>query len=193
MKANELTIFKSDDLVRCITDGIANWKKAGDMVVNAIDHGGMSLQSIADSCGSECITVEVLAQFERIGRKQVMPQVFALPCAAQKYLERLPYSEQQRLLYGAVPVVLIKDGKVDVLEVSVKNLTRYQCKQVFNSGGVRSVEAQRAWLESEREKKTAQMSSPRQVPWIVKQGKVVFTEPCEINRHDLATILSQIA
>jgi len=192
MQTAQISAFQPNLLVQCITDGIAAWQTAGEMVVQAIDQGGMSIESIAEACQSDYISVDVVAQFERIGRKQIVPQVFSLSCAAQKHLERLPYSEQQRLLHAAVPVVLINNGKVDVLDVSVRNLTRYQCKQVFSTNGVRSIEAQRAWLESEREKKTTQ-TTPRQVPWIFKQGKVIFTEACELTRHDLASLLTQLA
>ena len=186
-----ITAFHPKELSDCIQRGIEAWQQAGELVVAAIDQHNHSLESLAELCANDLVTVDVLAQFERIGRKQVMPRLLASNFPAQKPLQKLPYSEQQRLLDGSVSLLVLRDGLPDTLEVRTRDLTKAQCKQVFSSQGLRGLSSQRAWLEGEREKRVK--APARSVPWRIMSSKVFFDEPCEMTRHDLASILAQIS
>jgi hypothetical protein len=76
----------------------------------------------------------------------------------------------------------------------VRHLTKHQCKQVFDSQDVRSAGAQRAWLEEQAQsKENSVVRSGQHLLWTVKNGKVIFRSACEVTRHELAVILTQLA
>lgn len=196
MKTNTSSLITNDirELGRLIEDGINSWTKAGEIVVRLLDEQEMTLEDIAKQAGNDLVTVNVLAQFERIGRKQVLPRLLVSSYPAASHLQRLPLSEQKRLLDGSVELVVNHNGSIDLLQVKVTHLTKQQCKQVFDGQNVRSAGAQRAWLEEQNQSKESQaIRSGQQLLWTVKNGKVIFRTACEITRHELAVILTQLA
>jgi hypothetical protein len=196
MKTNtqEIVTNRIQELAQMIQDGIECWIKAGQIVVNLLDEQGMTLEEIAEAAASDVLNADVLAQFERIGRNQVLPRLLVSDFPAAKYLQCLPMSEQKRLMDGAVELMVMHGGKPDVLQVNVRHLTRQQCKQAFDQNGVRSAGAQRAWLEERaRDKESSAIRTGQHLPWSVKHGKVIFREACEMTRHELAVILTQLA
>ena len=175
-------------------DGINSWTKAGEIVVKLVDEQGMSLEDIVQQANSELLNVNLLSQFERIGRKQVMPRLLVSNYPAAVHLQRLPLSEQKRLMDGSVELVVNHGGKFDLLQVNVRHLTKHQCKQVFDLQDVRSAGAQRAWLEEQAQsKESSVVRSGQHLLWTVKNGKVIFRSACEVTRHELAVILTQLA
>lgn len=174
-------------LKEAIQSGIESWATAGKAVISLVDQG-MTLEQIAQEADSPFINVNVLAQFERIGRQQVLPRLLVADFPASRHLERLPTSEQNRLIDGSVELLVFKDGSTDVLNVQVSDLTKKQCKQVFSRVGTRSLGAQRAYLEDQRGKTPA-----KQALWHIKSGKVQFSGACELSRQELAVILAQMA
>lgn len=188
---NEITAKNAiQELKSAIESGIEAWEKAGREVVYLLDNEGMSLQDIADHAKSEFITENVLAQFERIGRKQVMPKLLVMDFPASRYLQKMPMSEQQRLLDGSIDLLVIRDNGTDSLNVRCRDLTKDQCKQAFSKDGVRSLGAQRAFIEDRRKKIPPAASAPS---WQIKHGKVIFNSACELTRQELAVILAQMA
>lgn len=191
---NALAVTASiGELKGLITAGLEAWQKAGAVVVRLLDEAGMTLEEIVAKADCDVITVDVLSSFERIGRKQVLPKLLVSPFPAARAMQRLPMSEQQRLMDGTVELVLLRDGKVDVLQVRPEHLTRQQVKQVFERGMVRSLAGQRAWLEEQLTDKEQAKAVKQAVPWIVRHGKVIFREACEMTRQELAMLLTQLA
>ena len=184
-KENSILVLKT-----AIENGIEAWQKAGESVVSLVDDHKMSLDEIEAMANCEIITVNVLAQFERIGRRQVMPKLLVLDFPASKYLQRLPFSEQHRLIEGSVDLLVIRDSGTDTLMVKCRDLTPDQCKQVFSRNEVRSLSAQRAFMEDRRKKLPCNAGLPT---WQIKHGKVVFNSACELTRKELSVILSQLA
>jgi hypothetical protein len=182
-------------LKNAIQDGIDAWKQAGEALVELIDDHGMSLESICDFIGSPVVTINVLSQFERIGRNQVLPALLVADYPSAKLIQKLPISEQKRVSQGGVEVMVLRSGKADTLIVQAQDLTKDQCKQVFGNDSIRTLSAQRAWLESQAaEAQAAQMAAKAsQVPWVIRNGKVIFRDSCELSRHDLSMILAQMA
>ena len=196
MKINTQSLATNSiyELGKLIEDGINSWTKAGEIVVQLVDEQGMSLEDIVQQANSELLNVNLLSQFERIGRKQVMPRLLASNYPAAVHLQRLPLSEQKRLMDGSVELVVNHGGKFDLLQVNVRHLTKHQCKQVFDSQDVRSAGAQRAWLEEQAQSKESSIvRSGQHLLWTVKNGKVIFRTACEVTRHELAVILTQLA
>jgi len=183
----ELTNVYSE-LAALVQRGVDAWTEAGKIVVDLVDNQGMTLDGIADAVGSPMLSAAVLAQFERIGRAQVMPEWLVLECPAQKHVLRLPLSEQRKIWEKPIELTVIRDGKTDVLNVRAKELTRPQCKQVFAHGGIRSAGAQRAWIESQ----TAPPGKMQELPYDIHRGKLRVRNACEFSARELALILAQM-
>jgi hypothetical protein len=191
---NKTTISLVTELKDALASGLEAWEAAGQCVVSLLDVHGLTLEQIAEASGEDFITPNLVAQFERIGRKQVLPRLLVSESPASRHLQKLPLSEQTRLMDGNVELFILKSGKPDVLSVAVKDLTSQQCKQVFDKHGVRSLGAQRAFVEARaQEEEIRVIKSENAAPWVVKNGRVVFRESCEVSRHDLAMILAQLS
>lgn len=191
MDYHPTTIFILDTLKSAIQEGIQAWERAGTAVLQLIDHG-MTLEQIAEAANNEFVTVNVLAQFERIGRKQVLPQLLVANFPASRYLKRLPMSEQQRLVDGTIELLLERESGTDTLQVHTRHMTKDQCRQAFDKGAVRTLGAQRAWLEGERHERLLSKPTKASAPWHIRNGKVVFSAECEMSRQELAIVLAQM-
>jgi len=106
-------------------------------------------------------------------------------------MEKLPYSEQERLQRDAVPLIVSADGKIDVLMVKPDDMTPNQVKQAFCKGHIRTAAEQRAWLADQQQrvipaKTTASL-------YTVGKGEVVIHAPCTLTRGQLARILADIS
>jgi hypothetical protein len=190
-----MTITKSaskliEEVVGLIGNGIECWYKAGEIIVQLVDEHDMTISDICDR--SQYLTEDVVGRFEQLGRKQIMPKLLVADYPAAKYLVRLPYSEQKRALEEPLDLLVLEGKQPTTLKVSVENLTPQQCRQVFNKN-IRSVGAQRAWLE---ERKTKEEMAPvvKRVHELyrVRGKRVVFMQPCELTSRQLANIIAEI-
>lgn len=172
-------------LVDLIRQGIEAWLTAGTIVANRVD-AGETLEEIAAECACDFVTVGILSQFERIGRKQILPRILVSDFPAVKQLSIMPISEQARLLDGHVDLVIKTATGADVLKTRVRDLTRRQVRQVFANGSVRDPGAQRAWLEENFKVVQAKPS------WSIRGKTVVFYAPCTLSRQDILAIASQL-
>jgi hypothetical protein len=74
----------------------------------------------------------------------------------------------------------------DTLKVRTIDLTTEQSKQVFHEDEVRTLGAQRAWLEDQKRK---QPSDPDPANYEVKKGKLVVREPMTFTKSQLRSLL----
>lgn len=180
-----------ESLKSAIDAGIESWKAAGIAIVDLIDNHGMTLGQISESINSPVVNPNVLAQFERIGRNQVLPRLLVASFPAAKAMQKLPLSEQRRLLDQGTDVMVMRTGGADTIIIRPEDMTKDQAQQVFSKDGVRSLSAQRAFIEG-KASETAAMSKVKQSPWIIKSGRVIFREACEMSRQELTILLSQM-
>jgi hypothetical protein len=179
------------EFVALVTQGIECWNKAGEIVVRLLDEHNMTIADIAET--SELLTEDIVTRFEQLGRKQLIPCLLVADYPAARHLVRLPYSEQKRAVETSVDLLVCEGKETSVLKVSVENLTPTQCRQVFDGDQVRSIGAQRAWLEDRRATQEIRdvLSSPGAL-YQVRGRKVVFKRPCELSAGQLAQIISEI-
>lgn len=174
-----------------ITQGLECWAKAGEVVVALIDEHGLTVPEIAGS--SSCLTEAIVGRFESLGRKQIVPRLLVADYPAADHMIKLPYSEQARLQDGAVELLIITESGTETLQVAPENLTPAQCRQVFDRGAVRSLAAQRAFIESRNEADRAKGKVMSSLPvYSVRGRKVIINHPCELSARQLASILSEI-
>jgi hypothetical protein len=179
------------EIVSLITRGIECWSKAGEIVVKLIDDHRMTIQEIAGN--SEFLTEDIVARFEQLGRKQILPQLLVADYPAAKHVIKLPYSEQSRAVDDGVELLVMGDEGHSTLKVAIANLTPLQCKQVFAKDAIRSLPAQRAYIESQKtdnEIKNRVLND--EAIWKVTGRKVVFFKPCQMTARELAQIIAEI-
>jgi hypothetical protein len=179
------------EIVSLITRGIECWSKAGEIVVKLIDDHRMTIPEIAGN--SEFLTEDIVARFEQLGRKQILPQLLVADYPAAKHVIKLPYSEQSRAVDEGIELLVMGDEGHSTLKVAISNLTPLQCKQVFAKDAIRSLPAQRAYIESQ---KTDNEIKGRvfndEAIWKVSGRKVVFFKPCQMTARELAQIIAEI-
>jgi hypothetical protein len=188
-----LTVTNTQSKLNQIKDlfhqGVQAWVKAGEIIVEVIDDEGLSLEEINHHLE---MPLDVLATLEKIGRKQVNPQLLLSDYPAARHLERLPMSEQERLMLEPVDVLLQTGGTTDMIKVQVQHMTREQVKQVFARNYIRPIHEQRAWIEGQR--KVVPSITQQDMPYEVNQRRhtVLFRAGCEVTRAELARLVAQL-
>lgn len=157
--------------IAAINDGML---RAGEIMVDILDNHGFTLAGLHEKLG---LSVEVLSQFERVGRHQMHHKLLNVSYAAVSFLKRLPYSEQDRCIEQGVELLVLKNGEPDVMMQPVTALSRKQCKQVFTKDSVRDLGAQRAFLAD-----ATPIPLPVIDPWRVKNGEILIAAPCSLER-----------
>lgn len=175
---------KIQQLRECLTRGRDAFAQAGEMVVAAIEEGGLSLDALHDLTE---IPMDVLAQLERIGRKQLNPQLLLSDFPASRTMMRLPLSEQDRLMKEPVEVFVIKDGNPDKMSLPVAVLTPPQVKQVFARNYVRPLAEQRAWIDAQVAP-AAKATTKRDVPYEITRRHTVIIGGNEFTVAELLRI-----
>lgn len=174
---------KIQELRECLTRGRDAFAQAGNLVVAAIEEGGISLDALHDQTE---IPMDVLAQLERIGRKQLNPALLLSDFPAASKMMRLPLSEQDRLMKEPVELFVMKDGKPDKMNMPVAVLTAPQVKQVFARNYVRPLAEQRAWIETQVV--PASKPTKRDVPYEITRRHTIIIGGNEFTVAELLRI-----
>jgi len=169
-----------------INDGLESWAKAGQLITEAIDKHDSSITEIAEIAG---LPPKVIATLEKVGRGQILPSLLIATYPAASALPRLPYSEQKKAVEDGVEL-LLDNG--DTLLVRAENLQPEQVNQCINGGSIRTIAAQKAWMEERNSKNALRNAKPVNSPYNVKGGKVYINGACELTRKDLMRMLNEI-
>ncbi len=174
-----------------IQSGVESIKKAGDIIVSLIDDDKLTVDQIAEGFGVGGNRT-LISSLERIGRSQLHPELLFSPIPAAAPMRKLPFSEQERLLKtGSVELLVVNNGKTDVLNAPLTSLSVVQVKQVFGSGYIRSVADQRVWIEGQTTVSKIRQASPP--IYEVKKGELVFPSlELKLNTAQVATLLAQM-
>lgn len=178
---------RAGELVAAIRSGMESWLKAGEIVVQMMDEDGLTVEEIVENCPG--VSDGVVRQFERIGRRMVLPELLPATYAAASRLRCLPYGDQQRLLSDGVE--LLTDGG-DKLRVHVANLTKLQCKQVFDGEVVRDIAGQKAWIESEKTQLALRDIPKLETSYVIRKGRVYFAAGVSVDAQDLLRIVGEL-
>jgi hypothetical protein len=163
---SNVTVSAVEEFKQAMSQGLSKIYEACKIYVSEIQKGNKvqfqkSLPEIPE---------QAWIKFELIGRGQLHQRLLYGGGAAQSAVSVLPMSQQEDVINNGVELLLTNG---ETLNVSVENLTRLQIKQVFNSGNIRSIAAQRAWLESEKTHKSHPAIN-RDTHKVTKKGLEVF-------------------
>lgn len=172
-----------------IVKGINAWLEAGELVANAVDDDPDFIDKFCDK--HQDISPETMVRFELIGRKKLHPQTLIHDSPGMRRLRRLPFSLQEKYVSNPIPVIVKQEKGYDTLQVDVRNLTPEQALQVFESSGVRSESAQRAWIEDRLASRMAPAIDADR-PYRITGRKVVVMQPCTLSARDVALIMADL-
>ena len=175
------------EIAAAIAKGVNSWIHAGELIKTAIDEQGETSQSIAEAIN---LPVRVIGQLEKIGRKLIRPDLLLAGYPAASSLMKLPYSLQSAAIDEGVDLLI---DEADSLKVRAENLTHDQVKQVFDGGTVRSLAAQKAYLEDLRVKASLNSIPEVSAPYQIRGNKVLISSACSLNQKDLLRMLQEIS
>jgi len=178
------------DFTDLVNQGGECWKKAGGILVALLD-GGLSLDDVAEQCPR--ISVPTLTRFEQIGRGHLSYELLTCEYPAARYMARLSFSEQRRVLEGGIEVITIDGNRTEMLQVSAENLTPSQCRQVFDGNVIRGAGGQKSYITSKAQ--DARIMDPIDAvtnPYSVRGRRVVFNRGCELTAGQIIRILAEI-
>jgi hypothetical protein len=188
MNTNTLSVSTIyQEIAQAIAKGIDSWIHAGELIKSAIDEQGETSKSIAEAIQ---IPVRVIGQLEKIGRKLIRPDLLLACYPAASALMRLPYSLQTSAIEDGVDLLV---DESDSLKVKAENLTSCQVKQVFDGSSVRSLAAQKAYIEDLRIKVSINSIPEVSAPYQIKGNKVLISSACSLTQKDLLRMLNELS
>jgi hypothetical protein len=194
---------KVTKVLELVDEGLARWYEASLIVVDLIDNEGAGAVELLKRESKGLLNDPMIAAFERIGRKQLVPRLAYMPGPGPERLRRMPFSVQEKYLKEPIELLILKDdGTTDTLSVSVHDLTHKQAAQIFDGGCVRPLSGQRTYLEEERGRlsaaakpvaaKTEAAKPVPEVPYRIIGRRVTFVQGCTLTRKELVQILAKM-
>jgi hypothetical protein len=108
-----------------------------------------------------------------------------------RYIKKLPLSDQTKIMDGEKIELLATDGNpllVDALKVG-----KAQAEQLFDGDAIRTIDAQRAFLEAEeRGWEMVEKVHSLAERYRVMGARVIVPAACELNKGDLLAMLAEI-
>jgi hypothetical protein len=152
--------------VDLIHKGIKSWQAAGALLEAARQKDRDIYAKIIKR--EPLLSVDMLETIERIGRKEIAPQLLISTSMPLQRLIAYPYDEQLRLCSQPIDVVVsVNNGKPKVENKLVRDLSRLEMKRALGPSGVLTVKEQTAlWIPRHSEGNAAWQalySTPRSV------------------------------
>jgi hypothetical protein len=178
-----------EQIVSLIKQGVEAWVKAGKLVASAVDDDPDFIDKVCAKFPD--ISPEVMLRFDQIGRNRLYPKLLLSQSPGVKKLFGLPYALQERYCEKPVELLISEGDSTKTLQVDVRNLTSDQARQVFDKSGVRSLAAQRAWLESQRRNRII-VESDEESKYVISGKRIILKKDTSFTARELARILSEI-
>jgi len=141
----KLTKTTSMQIVNLVNNGVESWIKAGELISKVIDNNPKCMIKLSLKTG---LSQSLLNALLRMGNKTLYPHLMLKDSLGYSRLEKCSYEAQEKYFSHPVDLLVVSKDGYDTLKVLIENLTKNQIGQVFNNGEIRSLPAQRAYLES---------------------------------------------
>jgi hypothetical protein len=179
------------EFLQFLRQGVEMWVKAGEILVKLVEDDPKVFDLILQN--DPHINARLLYKLEEIGRRRLHPLLALGGGAGCSALAKLPMSQQERYLKEPVALVVhTPQGKTDILQVRVQDMTPEQAKQVFDKDRVRTEGEQKAILMQAVSYAAGQKKQIKDTPWVIRGGKVEFREGVRMGAAELAAILAQL-
>ena len=178
-----------EDFRKHFAAGIEGIVRAGECYVAAIDENPHFADQFRNEF-ADSIPASAWGQFEAVGRKWMHPKLIMGGMSDPKksaLIKRLPYSTQERVFNRERFDLLTASG--DTLQIDMLEATSDQVKQLCDGSAIRSISAQKAWLEATN---TVTVERAETMPYTVRDGKVSFRRGVVLTRQELKRLLQDM-
>lgn len=144
----KLQTNKINEIVNLLTGGMESIVKAGEIWVSILDENPDKSTDLYNEIPKKypLLSVDKLITLERLGRRDLMPELVFDESPASKSIRLLPYSQQQQCLSGPIDVAVHRAGKIVKEKRNVKDLSRREVSIAIGPKGVRPLDEQeRLW------------------------------------------------
>ena len=166
--------------------GMSSMKEAAEIYVKVIDREPAAKQAFRELVPE--VPSSAWKLMEKVGRGQMHERLLLMGGRIQTLLAALPLSEQTEVIENGLEV-LLHDG--NAMRIMPESLTQSQLSQVFGSGEIRSLEAQRAWMESRRDYRLPVRGVPEDA-YKVEGALLVVNQPMSFRLAQLKDILRRM-
>ena len=166
--------------------GVSALKEASQVYVKAIDRAPEAKQAFRELVPE--VPASAWASFEKVGRGQMHEKLLLFGGRVHNLLRALPLSEQTDALENGILLLLHDGGSMRVMPEA---LTQSQVTQVFGDGGIRDLDAQRAWMESRRDYRLPYARVSRN-DYKVEGSLLVVNTPMSFRLADLLDIIARM-
>lgn len=130
-----------DRFAELIQNGVKCWIEAGKILNEIIAEDSEAKVKLMEY--HPWLTWDIIAAFQRIGRRELMPALMLDSSPGAQKLSELPYSLQESL-YGKEIEIYTQDDYMRISKVSRKigSLTRRDIKIAFDENGLRPIDEQ---------------------------------------------------
>jgi hypothetical protein len=173
------------------TRGLEGITEAAQIFVAAIDDNPANAEKFREYF-ADSIPASAWSNFEAIGRKWMHPRLLLggmSDRAKATLVKRLPYDEQSNIMEKRKRYPLLLLGG-DTLEVSVQDATPEQVNQLIDGSTIRSLAAQKAFLEQAKTTKAIKESEP--LPYTLSDGRITFRRSVTLTKAELRRILAEM-
>lgn len=129
---------------RLVTEGIEAWVGAGEILNEMLAEDPLVKFKIVEKI--PWMTTDILDGFERMGRREIFPQLLLDQSEGARRLIRLPYAEQERLYGGEIPLAVMKRGEIITERRPIRDLNFKECQRAFSDFSLRPIAEQRKML-----------------------------------------------
>lgn len=178
-----------NEFQKALNAGLEGIQKAANIYVTTIDKDPTAKKEFAERFHDQ-ITSATWRALEMVGRKQLHPRLLISGVPHGRYLKRLSYSDQERVLSGERFNCLLPNG--DTLLVDLRTVDSQTADQMFNYDRVRDLDEQKLYMEQHLriEKLRTKRPTAPELPYEFKnRGKtVLFTRQCELTKKEIESI-----
>lgn len=179
------TIANEQEFMRLVLQGVESWRQAGVLLVAMLKKNPRVKEQILKNHPE--LSASILATFEKIGRGELHPMLLLSESPGYIAARKLPYSDQERIVNEKkVELLLLKDGRADVINADVRTLTAEQAKQAFDKDHVRTPAEQRLYLEDKARPSLVTTS------WIIEGDTVRFRKGVTLSVRQLTALLEKM-
>jgi hypothetical protein len=178
------------DFRAAFSSGIDSIVKAAEIYVRAIDDNPRNADKFKEAF-ADSIPNSAWSGFEAVGRKWMHPRLLMGGIANTKkstIIKRLPYSMQDSVFKRERFDLLCANG--DTLQVDVLEATPEQVEQIFDGTSVRSMSAQKAYIEARKAEPVK--TATEVLPYTISNGKVCFRRGVVLTRGEIKNILQAL-
>lgn len=192
MNHTELLPSKKELVTRIktlIEQGVDAWRQAGQLIAQDLDEAEDFESAKDDLCSSLNIGEDIVMRFYAIGKRMTYAPLLIADGPGVIALLKCPYELQERYATEPLDVLVRKGDDWTTLKITARNLTPDQAKQVFKNGEIRSIAAQRAFIEG-RATLRYNPNVTQEAPYVIRNHRLVIRNGPTFTASELLRILA---